>query len=41
MTDELKESDKPLPATLIFVLTLGGVIFVGWFAMFALLHKEW
>jgi hypothetical protein len=33
--------DEPLPATLAFCLALGGVILVGWIAMFALLQARW
>jgi hypothetical protein len=33
--------DEPLPATLVFVFSLGGLIFVGWFAMFFLLRARW
>lgn len=33
--------DEPLPATLSFVFTLGGLILVGWFAMFVLLRARW
>jgi hypothetical protein len=31
----------PLPATLIFVFSVGGAILVGWIAMFALLRARW
>ena len=33
--------DAPLPATLAFVLTIGGLIVVGWVAMFLLLRARW
>jgi hypothetical protein len=33
--------DEPLPATVIFVSALGVIIFVGWFAMYALLRARW
>ena len=33
--------DDPLPATLGFVFTLGGLITVGWIAMFLLLKARW
>jgi hypothetical protein len=33
--------DEPLPATLTFVLALGGLLLVGWLAMFALLIHRW
>jgi hypothetical protein len=35
------ERDEPLPATLLFVSIVGGLIFVGWFAMYALLRARW
>ncbi len=34
-------AEEPLPLTLGFVLALGGLITVGWFAMFALLQSRW
>jgi hypothetical protein len=33
--------EEPLPATLIFVFSLGTLIVVGWFAMFFLLRARW
>ena len=33
--------DEPLPATLTFVLMLGGLLLVGWLAMFFLLLHRW
>jgi hypothetical protein len=33
--------DEALPATLVFVSVLGVLIFVGWFAMYALLRARW
>jgi hypothetical protein len=33
--------DEPLPTTLAFVLVMGAAIFIGWFAMFALLKERW
>ena len=33
--------DEPLPATLAFVFWLGGLILVGWFAMYLLLRARW
>jgi len=33
--------DEPLPATLAFVLTMGVLFVVGWFALFALLTVRW
>jgi hypothetical protein len=33
--------DEPLPATLVFVFSLGGLILIGWFAMFFLLRARW
>jgi hypothetical protein len=33
--------DEPLPATLAFVSVLGGLILVGWFAMYVLLRVRW
>ena len=33
--------DEPLPATLAFVLTLGALLLIGWFAMWALLLHRW
>jgi hypothetical protein len=35
------QRDEPLPATLVFVSALGTLIFVGWFAMYALLRARW
>jgi hypothetical protein len=35
------DEDAPLPATMSFVLWLGGLILVGWFCMFALLAHRW
>lgn len=35
------QTDEPLPATLAFVLTIGVLFFVGWFAMFFLLKARW
>jgi hypothetical protein len=35
------DTDEPLPLTLRFVLALGGLIFVGWFIMFAVLQERW
>jgi hypothetical protein len=32
--------DEPLPATLTFVLAMGGSFFVGWLLMFALLKAR-
>jgi hypothetical protein len=33
--------DEPLPATLAFVFALGGLLLVGWLAMFFLLIHRW
>jgi predicted pyridoxine 5'-phosphate oxidase superfamily flavin-nucleotide-binding protein len=33
--------DEPLPATMTFVFTIGVLILIGWFAMFALLRARW
>jgi hypothetical protein len=33
--------DEPLPATLTFVLILGTLITIGWFAMYVLLRERW
>lgn len=33
--------EAPLPATLAFVFVVGGLILVGWFAMFFLLRARW
>jgi hypothetical protein len=33
--------DKPLPATLAFVIVLGSAILVGWILMFMLLKDRW
>jgi hypothetical protein len=33
--------DEPLSATLAFVLSLGALILVGWFAMYVLLRARW
>ena len=33
--------DGPLPATLAFVFSLGGLILIGWFAMYVLLRARW
>jgi hypothetical protein len=33
--------DEPLPATLVFVFSVGALILVGWFAMLALLWSRW
>jgi len=35
------QKDEPLPATLAFVFTIGILIVLGWFAMFALLRSRW
>ncbi len=35
------EPEEPLPATLAFVMTMGGTFVVAWFAMFALLSLRW
>jgi len=35
------QRDEPLPATLTFVFTIGILIVLGWFAMFALLRARW
>jgi hypothetical protein len=39
--DMKDSSDEPLPATLTFVFTLGGLIAIGWFAMYALMRARW
>jgi hypothetical protein len=39
--NSLPLGDEPLPATLAFVFTLGGLIVVGWFGMFLLLQARW
>jgi hypothetical protein len=36
-----KERDEPLPLTLGFVLVMGALIVIGWFAMFLLLQNRW
>jgi hypothetical protein len=33
--------EEPLPVTLRFVFTLGGLFLVGWFLMFMLLQSRW
>jgi hypothetical protein len=33
--------DEPLPATVIFVFTIGILFLIGWFVMFALLRSRW
>jgi hypothetical protein len=33
--------DEPLPATGAFVFTIGGLILVGWIALFFLLRARW
>ena len=33
--------DEPLSATLRFCLTIGGLIVLGWIALFALLWERW
>jgi hypothetical protein len=33
--------DEPLPATAIFVFTMGILFLIGWVAMFALLRSRW
>jgi hypothetical protein len=33
--------DSPLPATVGFVFTIGGLFAVGWFLMFFLLRARW
>jgi hypothetical protein len=33
--------DEPLPGTLTFVFTMGGVFIVLWFLMFVLLKARW
>jgi hypothetical protein len=33
--------DEPLPATTIFVFSMGAVFIVGWLAMYALLRARW
>jgi hypothetical protein len=33
--------DEPLPATAAFLLALGGLLLVGWLAMFFLLIHRW
>jgi hypothetical protein len=33
--------DAPLPATLSFVFSIGGVILVGWILMYLLLRARW
>jgi hypothetical protein len=33
--------DEPLPATVIFVFTIGVLFAIGWFAMFALMRSRW
>jgi hypothetical protein len=33
--------DAPLPATMAFVFTIGGVILVGWIAMYFVLRARW
>lgn len=35
------EQDRPLPATLSFVLTIGAAFLVGWLLLFALLWSRW
>jgi hypothetical protein len=37
----MQPHDEPLPATFAFVLTLGGLIAVGWCLMFFLMRAEW
>jgi hypothetical protein len=33
--------DAPLPATLGFVFSVGGIVLVGWILMFFLLRARW
>jgi hypothetical protein len=33
--------DAPLPATLTFVFSVGGIILAGWIAMYFLLRARW
>lgn len=33
--------DRPLPATLGFVFTIGTLIALGWFCMYVLLRARW
>jgi hypothetical protein len=33
--------DVPLPATLTFVFSIGGLILIGWIAMYFLLRARW
>ncbi len=40
-TQTRSTTDEPLPVTLGFVLVLGGLIAVGWFAMFLLVRSRW
>jgi hypothetical protein len=35
------DDEQPLPATARFVTFLGVFIFIGWFAMYALLRARW
>lgn len=35
------DEDVPLPGTLRFVMVMGAVFFVGWFAMYFLLRSRW
>jgi len=35
-----EERDAPLPGTLVFVLTMGSLFFIGWFLMFWLLRER-
>jgi hypothetical protein len=35
------QRDEPLPATLIFVFSIGIAILIGWFAMWALTVARW
>jgi hypothetical protein len=36
-----KETEAALPATAIFVSIVGGLIALGWIAMFVLLRSRW
>jgi hypothetical protein len=34
-------NDEPLPATTLFVFSMGTVFLVGWFAMYVLFRDRW
>ena len=41
MKETQTPDESPLPATLGFVFTVGGLFVIGWFLMFMLLRARW